>query len=110
LLLRSNVSDELIGLLAPLQHLRELSLRGCTMLTGRLDTGFSRLLALSSLRWLDISNCESLQVWARMSLCATCSSIADISFIGLLHTPVRPFGRRAQRTETHSSPRRSGAG
>ena len=60
--LQSNVSDELVGELAPLKYLRDLSLRGCTALTGVPTTGFGRLTMLTQLRCLDISNCTGLQV------------------------------------------------
>ena len=60
--LRSNVTDELVGQLAPLTNLRELSLRGCTGLTGAPDSGFARISAFARLECLDISNCKLLQV------------------------------------------------
>ena len=60
--LRSNVTDGLVGQLAPLRNLRELSLRGCTGLTGAPDSGFARITALTRLECLDISNCKVLQV------------------------------------------------
>ncbi|EIE23088.1 RNI-like protein [Coccomyxa subellipsoidea C-169] len=59
--LRSNVTDELVGQLAPLTNLRELSLRGCTGLTGAPDSGFARIAAFARLECLDISNCKLLQ-------------------------------------------------
>ena len=62
LLLRSNVTDELVGQLSPLTNLRELSLRGCTGLTGAPTSGFARILAFARLECLDISNCKLLQV------------------------------------------------
>ncbi|KAK9903539.1 hypothetical protein WJX75_008223 [Coccomyxa subellipsoidea] len=61
LLLRSNVTDELVGQLSPLTNLRELSLRGCTGLTGAPTSGFARILAFARLECLDISNCKLLQ-------------------------------------------------
>lgn len=51
-----------MGQLAPLANLRELSLRGCTGLTGAPASGFGRLTALARLESLDISSCQSLQV------------------------------------------------
>ena len=60
--LQSNVTDKLVGELAPLKYLRDLSLRGCTALTGVPTTGFGRLTMLTQLRCLDISNCTGLQV------------------------------------------------
>ena len=60
--LQSNVTDELVGDLASLKYLRDMSLRGCTALTGAPMTGFGRLTMLSQLRCLDISNCTGLQV------------------------------------------------
>ena len=59
--LSSNVTDELVGQLAPLVNLRELSLRGCTSLTGGHDSGFAQLTALSRLQSLDLTNCDSLR-------------------------------------------------
>ena len=56
------MTDELVGQLAGLRCLRELSLRGCTALTGGPATGFGRLAALTRLESLDLSNCDSLQV------------------------------------------------
>ena len=60
--LQSNVTDELVGALAPLHYLRDLSLRGCTALTGMPSTGFRHLITLQQLRSIDISNCTGLQV------------------------------------------------
>ena len=60
--LQSNVTDELVGALAPLHYLRDLSLRGCTALTGMPSTGFRHLTTLQQLRSIDISNCTGLQV------------------------------------------------
>ncbi len=56
------MTDELVGQLAPLRNLRELSLRGCTGLTGAPNSGFARITALTRLDCLDISNCKALQV------------------------------------------------
>jgi hypothetical protein len=61
--LSSNVTDALVGRLAPLANLRELSLRGCTGLSGSPHSGFARLAALPRLESLDLSNCDSLQAW-----------------------------------------------
>ena len=53
-----------MGQLSALRYLRELSLRGCTALTGAPGTGFERLAALARLESLDLSNCDSLQVFS----------------------------------------------
>ena len=60
--LQSNVTDDLVGDLATLNYLRDMSLRGCTALTGAPDTRFARLTMLTQLRCLDISNCTGLKV------------------------------------------------
>lgn len=59
--LQSNVTDDLVGDLATLNYLRDMSLRGCTALTGAPDTRFARLTMLTQLRCLDISNCTGLK-------------------------------------------------
>ena len=65
--LSSNVTDALVGQLAPLTSLRELSLRGCTGLTGAPGAGFAQLTALTRLESLDLTNCDSLQARLRFS-------------------------------------------
>ena len=79
--LQSNVTDELVGELAPLNYLRDLSLRGCTALTGVPTTGFGRLTMLTQLRCLDISNCTGLQV--ANAACSTCTLPISLSFLAL---------------------------
>ena len=64
--LSSNVTDALVGDLAALTNLRELSLRGCTGLTGAPGCGFGRLAALQHLEVLDVSSCNALQVRRRL--------------------------------------------
>ena len=83
--LQSNVTDELVGELAPLRYLRDLSLRGCTALTGVPATGFGRLTMLSQLRCLDISNCTGLQV---PSLANTASYLCVSLYIFACQGPV----------------------
>ncbi|BDA50045.1 probable f-box/LRR-repeat protein 2 at C-terminar half [Coccomyxa sp. Obi] len=79
--LRSNVTDELVGQLAPLRNLRELSLRGCTGLTGSPKSGFTRITALTRLECLDISNCKALQDDA-LKVVAQLSGLRQLRAVG----------------------------